>query len=204
MYNLTEQQKELCAKEVIMFNRLITTEEQRSTKEYITLCDNLLKEEFNEMLDASTKEDQVQYLDGVCDTFVTLVQLQDALGKDSFTSELLEDYVVVPHVSGYYCWPTPAKRRRDYYGAILEVCRSNLTKVPTIREVIGMYGPDLAIACEAAKDWVETHRSYKGIWWDTVVDADWTWRVVFKDENNKVMKPWCFEEPQLEQFISSY
>ena len=190
MFGLTYKQYYNCKRLVMEFNRLITTPEQRDGPAYLPLCIALYNEESDELFSSKTPLD---FLDGYCDVLVTGFQLEDADRNPSIVSN-----------AGWYI-EKKAKQfpdcTFDYYEAMLEVCRSNLTKVPLLSEVMEMYGVCRKAACDSAVDWIESNRPYEGITWEIVVDSYKEERVLFKDKNRKLMKPWCFEDPILEVFI---
>ena len=195
MYGLTGLEFERSKMLIRDFNRLVHEQEYRNSLAYEKLATDLLVSEFNELTKAIEELDEVGFLDGWCDVLVTGVQYDDVtcstpILKTPFMYRLLRGGEAT-----FNC-------DFDYFSAIKEVCRSNMSKVPTIDEVKDMYGVCHTAACGSAVDWIESNRPYKGIKYEIIDDEYGAKRVVFKDENGKVMKPWCFEEPNLAPFIT--
>ena len=192
---------ENAVEDILDFNRLITTKEQRGTRGYLHLQFNLFAEEYKEFLDAMQADDRNEILDGACDTLVTETQYLDALAGGI----RIED---IPNVVGYllsslYAIDVCAELGMDVDGAAYEVNRSNMTKIPTLTQVKEMYGDDLEEALKAASDYIETKHAprYTDIYGQVVVDSYGVERVLFKDSNAKLMKPWCFEAPNLDKYL---
>jgi hypothetical protein len=187
--------------DILDFNRLITSPQQRATPPYIKHCLTLFNEEFGEFVDALVVDDRKEMLDGFCDTLVTEVQYLDALagGIDFGCIHKVLEFLTSTGYSLDKC----SRLDMNVEQAISEVNRSNMTKVPTLSQVKEMYGSDVDEALKAASDYIETKYAprYTGVTGKVVVDSYGVERVLFKDQSNKLMKPWCFEEPDLTPYL---
>ena len=192
MFGLTKTQSTICEELIMEFNRLVTTPEQRETLDYLELSLNIYVEERNELRDAETP---LELLDAICDMYVTYIQLDKCISTNlsNDIKNYEEDYA-------FEAWKRVGNNslELDIFGATVEVCRSNMTKVPLVSEVTDMYGKYWQ---DAACDWIED--KYPGFQITTsLVDTVQGKRVLFKDQNGKVRKWFGFEEPQLDQFIT--
>lgn len=220
---MNKEQWEIIRDDIIKFNRLISTEDFRNTEDYINLYYDLTQEEsdeqseaFQEMWKLVNPEDDYPkpsqlYIDGVCDTVITALQLIDAItpsqlewdyigpffegtkntdGIKNFFLSLIVDSILDVEFYGV-----------DIVGAICEVNRSNMSKVPTLQEVQDYCGACPILACDAAADWIESALDGYTITWEHAVDVDGVARVVFKDQFGKVRKPWCYFEPDLSKYV---
>lgn len=181
--------------EVMHFNSFMRTDEERSTVQYLKDCAGWYTEEGKETLDATNP---IDHLDGIADMFVTLVQLNDSLGVDAYwTCRYFYNHLTVGEYTEVY----------DIPGAIGEVNRSNFSKIPFLQDVLEMYKGEYQSTKGALKSYcevlnVEYEGKYRGITYNVVGDNTGAHRVVFKDENRKLMKPTPFySEPSLQSFI---
>ena len=197
MLGMTIVQQMKCQKEVMFFNRLITTKEQRATKDYHILYGNLFEEELDEMeTKGILKGDVVEFLDGYADVFVVSIQLCEVTNDPGYIVAICND-AVLEGQSKF------SEYEFDFYGAVMNVCQSNLTKVPKLDEVLDVYGHhDLPGALDAASEWIEENRGYGEVTYEIIIDSFGQDRVLFKDKNKKLMKWVGFEDPSLDQFIS--
>ena len=220
---MNKEQWEIIRDDIIKFNRLISTEDFRKTEDYINLYYDLTQEESDEQSEAFKEmwanigdyEDYPKasnlYVDGLADVVVTALQLVDAI-----TPSQLKWAYIEPFLSGtkstdgvknlLLSLVVESILDAEFYGidivgAMGEVSRSNMSKVPTILEVQGMYGVCPVLACDAAADWIESALDGYTITWEHAVDVDGVARVVFKDQFGKVRKPWCYFEPDLSKYV---
>lgn len=88
----------------------------------------------------------------------------------------------------------------DYRKALTEVLDSNDSKIPTIYQFQNIFGSGLSIEDDIQLEsvWIENRNSgrYTGVS-GKVIDG----RIVFKDDNGKIMKPCTFKEARLEGFV---
>ena len=221
---MNKEQWEIIRDDIIKFNRLIHTEDFRKTEKYINLCYDITQEEsdeqseaFQEMWKLVNPEDDYPkpsnlYLDGVADTAVTAIQLVDAItpsqlewdyigpffegtkntdGIKHFFLSLIVDSILDVEFYGV-----------DIVGALAEVNRSNMSKVPTLQEVQDHYGVCPVLACNAAAEWIQDQLGEGWvISWEHVKDVDGVTRAVFKDQFGKVRKLWCYFEPDLSKYL---
>jgi hypothetical protein len=220
---MNQQQWEIIRDDIIKFNRLIHSPAFRDTEEYVNLCYDITQEEFDEQNDAfiemwnntsvtcdSCLTPNTLYVDGLADTVVTATQLVDAITPSQLkwgyikpfltkekTTDGIKNYLLSLIVESIL---DAEFYGIDIVGAMGEVSRSNFSKVPTLKSVMEMYGVCPIVACDAAADWIQSNLEGYTITWEHIVDLDGVARVVFKDQNGKVRKPWCFFEPDLTKY----
>lgn len=157
-YTLTKEQYQELYKEVLLFAQVggVTNDEDVLW----TMCE----EEFlNEFIFATEVEDTVEIIDAVADSFVVLSQLHHYyLSKPSWEQPLFNDTgweyapfyrleeMILKRKENYVqscmsCWLEVAEVcAKEYsfnlYKAIKEVNRSNMTKFPSLQEVLNKYG----------------------------------------------------------------
>lgn len=198
---------ELLAKELILeFNRLVTTEQERNTQEYVQLSVDLVVEELDELDDANLAGNKKEILKELCDLFVVKVQLKDCLSN--LTASIDNDLLfVTDHVSSMaemdFATTFKLFNPKNVYGAILAVCYSNMTKVPLLSDVKNVYGDNWE---ESACDWIETNSKgrYKDIKAHITSDSSGKDRVVFRADGGegKVVKWVGYRDPSLSPFVS--
>ena len=189
MINMNQQQIVKQVNNVMAFGDLVRTKKERESDEFKELSVALYLSEKEELI---TAKNIIEFLDGMCDVFVTGVQLAAVNDNFSINSLMLELSVVpIKWVNIDF----------NTYGAMNEVNRSNLTKTPYLRYVLKEYGGTDKEACEAACKWIEEHRWQVGVTYRVVDDVEGKTRVVFYNEDGKYVKPWSFQEPSLKQFI---
>lgn len=222
---MNKEQWEIVRDDIMLFNSLVHSEEFKKKEEYTDLCYNLVQEESNETVKAfkelgwdTDKEPKcsVAYLDGLCDTVVTGIQLVAAITPSQLEWSYIGKYLTKdetgkePYCEGIKNFllsiVVDAVLEAQYYGcdtvgAMCEVSRSNLSKVPLLSEVTEYYATPAVYACEKACEWVELNRGYGKITYSTTIDKNGDNRVIFKDSHKKVMKWECFSEPNLKQYL---
>ena len=148
------------------------------------LAANMVMEEGKELLAAFLENDRIKQIDGVCDTFFTIIQY-DKLNGTSF----LESF-------WYPLAQESAKRLRyDLYKALELVCENNLTKYVKVVD-LGSYD---FLDDEIYK--TESKYNSKGI------EVKWSWStfnskgesyLVFKNKDtNKILKPVGYRDVDL-------
>ncbi len=178
---------ELCESAVVHFNKLVHEKEFKKTSGYAELCEKLCEEEWKELIDA---KNDIEKLDACADIFVVHIQALSCIYLDK---ELLHKYL---NQLGYvieYC----KLKKYDLKGAILEVCSSNLTKIPLLSDVVDMYGYDWE---ESACDWIETNRNQNGVY-SEVIEVNTEQRVRFKNSEGKLVKWFGYREPRIIGFV---
>lgn len=229
MININQYQYEIMRDGVMEFNHLVVDNEFRKTEDYLLLQYDLVQEEMKEkegyweemhskiphLTDIDSypaPSPSVGYLDGLADTFVTAVQLVDCISPSQLTWDYIQPLLMQEDI--------PRKLRHtnlghiidvikdaefygvDIVGAVCEVNRSNMTKVPTLSEVQEVYGACPVAACEAAAEWIENSLGgdYQ-ITWELVTQPYKEDRVVFKDQFEKVRKWVGYSEPVLQPYL---
>jgi hypothetical protein len=186
------------AEAVVLFNEI-------ARKEPPTLSQQraLGVEEFTETYKAWEERDKVEYLDGLIDSFVVSsyfhymqsgsTDVEQFKGDPTvYMGEVLDnvkynfDMWKLLHVSMLLLQSIDV----DYEGAIQEVLYSNMSKFT-------LYHSSDEGAYDRERDWIMENTEYVGVTWE--VNKDY---VVFKDENNKVMKPSYYVAPVLEPYIN--
>ena len=206
------------------FNRLAHTNEERMTEEYYIKSCNMVEEEYNNEFKVwydKYKEDVsfdslIQVADGIGDTiFVTIqaCEINNPSALDYSYIQLLRkskvytkyrDVFIAPIA---HVWDVAEELDLDVYHITEEICRSNMTKFPTVTDVVTYYleedclsGSTYACekACEMACRAIEASldEGYQ-VTYKIRVDTSGTFRVVFFDQNMKVRKPWCYQAPDL-------
>ena len=223
---MNKEQWEIVCGDIMLFNSLVHSEEFKKKEEYTDLCYNLVQEESNETVKAfkelgwgDADEDpkcSIDYLDGLCDCVVTGVQLIAAITPSQLEWSYIGKYLTKdetgkePYCEGIKNFllsiVVDAILEAQYYGcdmvgAMCEVSRSNLSKVPLLSDVTTYYATLSGYACEKACEWIELNRGYGKITYTTTLDKNGDNRVIFKDCLGKVMKWECFSEPSLEQYL---
>lgn len=199
-----------CKDLVMGFNRLITTEEERSTNDYLMLNIELLEEEHDEYLNATCK---IDVLDAISDIFVIWCQVQEYYFnhlKHTRTGKVIANYLKTRMKWKQPSWVQKEIDKGSRYlkwlddenivKAIKEVCRSNMTKIPTLEQVKELYGYGVTQdALNAACEWIEGQGRYKNVK-GRVIEGD---RVIFRCDNGegKVVKWFGYEEPRLEELL---
>lgn len=208
------------------FNRLIHTDEDRRTEAYYNKCCDLVDEEYLDellawynvwMMDES-RESFIKVADGIGDTIFVTIQAAEI----NTPSALDYRYIDTLRSSGVYTKHKDIFIRPildalnigyemdiDVFAVTKEVCDSNMTKIPTLDDVMAQYGgvgdlheDSVAIACDSAADWIETNLGDgTEINWKLKVDTNGLDRVCFYNSNGKLMKPWCYQEPNLEYIL---
>ena len=176
-------QLDQCIKEIMRFNSIAHSEEERNSEEYRKLCQALVTEEDTETKEAQTLKDK---LDGYCDVVVVAAQASECPNIDDDTK--LAAYVKM-------CWAIHEACNEkyqgvpafDFYGALMEVALNNNSKFPLLSEVKEMYGEDYQ---NAACDWIESQGRYTGVYCVERKDLEGNTRVVFKSKasSGKVLK----------------
>lgn len=211
------------------FNRLVHTDEERRTEAYYNKCCDLVDEEYLDELLAwytvsmteGSRESFIQVADGIGDTIFVTIQAAEI----NTPSALDYRYIDTLRSSGVYTKHKDIFIRPildalnigyemdiDVFAVTKEICDSNMTKLPTLDEVMCQYGgqgklheDSVAIACNSAADWIESVRlggnGGTEITWRLKVDTPGEDRVCFYNSNGKVMKPWCYREPDLEGIL---
>ena len=229
MSKINQYQYEIMRDGVMEFNHLVVDDEFRKTENYLLLQYDLVQEEMKEkegfweemhlkiphLTDIGsylTPSPTIGFLDGLADTFVTSVQLVDCISPSqlewNYIQPLLEQEAMprkLRHTNlGHII---DVIKDSDFYGvdivgAVCEVNRSNMTKVPTLGQVQEVYGVCPVAACEAAAEWIEDSLGgdYQ-ITWGLVTHPLKEDRVVYKDQYGKVRKWVGFEEPVLQPYL---
>lgn len=219
---MNKEQWQIIRDDILKFNRLVTTPEERKTEAYILKCYDLLDEEYSEVREARNNLSQggstvaIEFLDGLADTTVTAVQAVDAITPSQLEWECIEGVLIGFHTGSRHYLVDHIGTVVDeaYYhgfdivGAMSEVSRSNLSKVPLLSDVLDHYGPNVESALAAESDWIETNRvdlegnpRYTGVHGEVVLDSEGVERAVYRDSNRKVMKSFFFSEPDLTPYI---
>lgn len=184
MINL--DQMEILVEDIMEFNSLSFTEEERQSQAYMEHCKNMVVEESE--TERKGAKDNVEYLDSLCDTVVVCAQAEDC-----------------PNIEPEYKWKCYAlvghavvegdRKGYDMFKALYKVNQNNLSKFPTLSEVKDYYGDYWAVdengdgkLVGPATNWIEGQGRYKGVWARVVKDKEGVDRVVFKDENLKTLK----------------
>lgn len=164
----------------------------------------LIKEEFQEILDATTPE---EYLDGLLDTFVVSAQQYynqfrsypdfnadinsvaeglDCIKKAIECEEYWKVYLFIESILN--------KCNFDVKGCLEEVMRSNFSKFPSFKEF------EDEEYCKMECERIEKEGRYVGVGY-SLVEVDDDTLVVFKDNNQKVVKYYGFSEANLAGFV---
>jgi hypothetical protein len=216
-FTLTKEQYQELYKEVLLFSKIggVIADENNLWK----MC----YEEFvKELLPAIEKEDKLQVIDGVADSWVTLVQLHHYhMSKPTWelpkpqTTYLTDLYELTEMISCKLPWLVHNSLQQllsvseglakeynfNLYKAIKEVNRSNMTKFPTatkIREYYGDVGGNLHLAAMECMEL--SNGKYKDVvaFWNPCTGSD---LVVFRADfgKSKIVKHLAFyEEPNFE------
>lgn len=208
---------------VLDFNRLITTPEERKTEAYYIKSCNLLDEEYYDefhvhweewVTQEATEELRIKLLDDVCDVLVVGIQATDINTPSSLSWDYIQplldsgtwhkhkDVFISPMLDVMYASDVMSF---NLFPAMCEVIRSNNTKIPTLKAVLDYYGckgdhyeDSIESAILSACDWIMDQIGEEWqVTGSVVIDTKGVERVVFRDKNLKVRKPWCFEEPNL-------
>lgn len=207
--------------QVQLFNRLAHTDSDRQTEEYYIKACNMVEEEYvnefkpwyDKYKELDSKDNLIQVADGIGDTLVVCIQAVEINSPSSLNFEyinLLRSSKVYTKYKDVFIAPMAhvldvgEDLGLDVFSIAKEICRSNLTKIPTLDQVMQYYGDGylhegiVDEACTAAVEWTEGQIgtdfqvSYK-----IKTDIHGVDRVVFCDQYGKIRKPWTYEEPQL-------
>lgn len=223
---MNREEWEVIVNGVIEFNRLIHSDIERCSEEYYVKSCNLVDEEYGKEFlphleewytGSTTNELKIKLLDDVCDTLVVGIQATEINTPSSLDWDYIDclyaggnwtkhkDIFIKPMLEVMECSDLLGF---ELFGAMCEVIRSNNTKIPTLDQVMQYYGTgelyesSVDDACHSAADWIESQLGYEfDITWNIIIDSDGVDRVIFRDQNKKLRKPWCFEEPQLEKYL---
>ena len=221
-YTLTKEQYQELYKEVLLFAQVggVTNDVDSIWK----MCE----EEFcNELMPAIEAEDRIEIIDGVCDSWVTIVQLHNFyMSKPTWElpvpeATYLGDFYELEYMIGnrYSSLVHNSMRKLLFVSealseeykfnlckAIKEVNRSNMTKFPPLQEVLNKYG-DKNMSLRASLDCEELS---SGKYKDVVAEVRHPFDdrgfpfgplVVFRADhgNGKICKPaWAFQEPNFD------
>lgn len=164
----------------------------------------LVKEEAEELLKAIKEKNAIDFLDAWCDLFVVLsyyVHLTQNSGVIRFVSfkgiisinEIVEDILSCPDLFALNDVCTALHTYKgDGYHALLEVLDSNDSKFPSVKN----YRDEKELEKECAEIELKSKGRYKNVTY-TIYNG----LVIFKDSNNKIMKPSSYREPNLLPYI---
>ena len=230
-------------KDVLDFNSLVVSKEERSTEAYYLMCCNALDDGVDFSLKAYIN--RMEYLKAFnskpdyfkdpigggptqemvrtwCKIIFMGIKCLDAVSPSQ-----LEWAYVAPYLPEYAKRPvgivhsflrpiitvlTEAKYEEcDLVGAIQEMLRSEYSKLPLLDDVMDYYGKHRTLyegvveaACNAAAYYIETQVGSRfQITWNIVVDNAKKDRVVFKDQFQKVRKPWSYKYPNFNQYCNN-
>lgn len=222
-FTLTKEQYQELYKEVLLFSKIggVAADE-----------DNLWKmcyEEFiKELMSAIEKEDKLKVIDGVCDSWVTIIQLHHyymskppwELPEPETTylaclyelEEMIENRATgLVHNSLQQLLSVSEVLAKEYnfnlYKAIKEVNRSNMTKFPTVRELLKRDSCKASVKAWADECEALSNGKYKDVkatieyYSKTENDFHGEEVVVFRENfgNGKIVKHLAFyEEPNFE------
>lgn len=181
---------------VVVYEELIKDFEYIANKarrgcNYGSIGLQLLKEETTETEEAQTPE---EFLDGYCDTVVTLNQTPQ---EDIDTSNLFSVISnIVEKVKEY----EEEGITFDLEGALEEVSRSNLTKVPELSLLYENRGDIMEALSIECYD-IRQENGLDSITPKVVVDRFGKSRAVWLDSNGKVRKPSMYVPPNLKPYI---
>jgi hypothetical protein len=209
---INEQQWLEVVSGILQFNRLVTTDQERKSEEYIIKCMNLMDEELDEYYNCWIKS--TEELKEMCDVIVVTVQLIDAITPSKLSYELLAKVVKAYRDSehGYTEGSThfmsliagiinvAEVQAYDLYGAMMAVNKSNMSKVVYIPTLEESFGEHWALgAYKLVGDLTKEYEGrYTGINYTKVGDY-----LVFRDDKLKVLKPKSFyQDPDLKPFIN--
>lgn len=220
-FNLTKEQYQELYKEVLLFSQIggVAADE-----------DNLWKmclEEHSELMLGIRRGDKQEILDAVCDQFVTFVQLHHYyMSKPTYEQpitscilannfDLLDELnerneaVILPLMSYWLQSATLQAEIRGFnlYKAIKEVNRSNMTKFPTVRELLKRDSCKASVKAWADECEALSNGKYKDVkatieyYSKTENDFHGEEVVVFRENfgNGKIVKHLAFyQEPNFE------
>ena len=223
---MNKEQWEIVVGDIMLFKNLVCDEDYLESEEFINLYYDLTQEEFDEkcaaehlLLNGSPSEKlkaPLDVLDGLCDTVVTSSQLLSAITPSQLEWDYIGQYLtkdetgIPPDCEGIknilLSFVVDSILDAEYYGcdmvgAMCEVSRSNLSKVPLLSEVTDHYATLSGYACEKACEWIELNREYGPVSYSTRIDKNGDNRVIFKDSQKKVMKWEGFMSPDLSKYI---
>lgn len=218
-FTLTKEQYQELYQEVLLFAKIggVVNDEEGIWK----MC----HEEFvNELLPAIEAEDRIQIIDGVCDSWVTIVQLHHhCMSKPTWElpepeitylhdiyeiEEMIQDKSPgLVHNSLHQLLSVSEKLAKEYnfnlYKAVKEVNRSNMTKFVRLGDLMNKYGDKntllrASLACEEL-----SNGKYKDVHATWTMTAEYA-LVVFRENfgNGKIVKHLAFyEEPNFEHCL---
>lgn len=194
----------------------------QALQELKTLYTALVKEETDELFLAWKEQDGKELVDGVCDSLVVtafLCAVTAAINKEGDNSwkeeNLTESEEITYHIKSLtdnieelidkgiseaalrvlidlediaHCLDA------DLESSLKEVMRSNWSKF--IKQERKLRTSTLQKECE----WIEKERGQEGVTWDLVTYKNEAY-YVFKNKDGKIVKPSCFSEPTLTQYI---
>lgn len=224
---MNKMQWEYIVERITQFNRLAHTDEERKTESYYVKSCNVLEEEYeNEFKpwyakykEEDSKDSLIEVADGIADTIVTGVQVAEINSPSSLNweyIELLRSSGVYTKYKDIFISPIADVLDKgedlglDVFTITKEVCDSNMTKMPTLDQVMQYYGDDgvglhegsVDEACNAAADYIACNLGYEfNITWKIRLDCNNVERVVFFNDWGKVMKPWCYKAPQIGDLV---
>ena len=205
---------------IINWAKLGTKEDFWGTDKHLETCWGMVEEEYNELRESFNLNDDENILDGLCDLFVTIVQVVELsirlTGRNNFPplrgmvsiqkfiqNRQIEiiikerklssiDFVLLSLCKVFDTTTYPIEE------ALNEVLKSNDSKFPTIEELHDQYGNDTEIALQSASDWVESNYGFNNV--KGIIKEG---KCIFRCDNGegKIVKPWTFSKPDLKQFI---
>lgn len=205
--NITKEQWGEMLEGVLSFNRLVTTEQERNTEAYVLKCFSLTDDEIEEYLEAEAGSEEE--LKECADILVTAIQSLDAITPSLLKWEYIEERIkcvvedndtrIVGHsISNIIAIAIVDAEEAGYdlYGALMEVNRSNMSKVVSYNGYSTMHTH--AWKEEAKRIEVESEGRYKDVTY-SFVGAH---QIVFRDSANKVLKPSLYKEPILTPYMN--
>jgi len=198
--------------DVIAWNSFAGNEIQNSDKKELYI--DLVDEESQEIIDSIKAKDPIEFIDGLCDTlvvgfFLLALKKEDKLENFKSTlnkldiqkinisienlSKLKEDGILlnieeIIKIVETICYSLDF----DTVSACEEVMISNWSKFPLIEFV----DPEKEIA------YIESQKKYTDISYSIKTDLYGKRRYIFKNGNNKVVKPSTFKDPRLAMFVT--
>lgn len=190
--------------DVVKFNMIASNGLMDKSPKKFELQRKLVLEEVDETIAALIDNNLVEIADGLCDVFVTAGFeevmngriVEDIYGykmsKGSFlvsATMLYEEDNVFPVVCSMIASMKNGKEM------LQEVNRSNLSKFEKYHPEMEQ---DFDLECKQIEE--RSKGRYTGVAW-SVTEYDGTKYVVYKDSKGKIMKPTCFKEPNIKQYI---
>lgn len=190
-------------KDVVKFNMIASSGVMDTSESKFKLQRNLVNEEVDETITAFIDNNLVEIADGLCDVFVTSGfeevmkgrVVEDIYGYKMSKGSFLVSATMLYEDNVFDVACSMVASMKNGKEMLQEVNRSNLSKFER-------YHPEMEQDFDKECKDIEQRNNgrYTGVTWSTT-DYEGVKYVVYKDSNGKIMKPCCFVEPNIKQFI---